>query len=60
LAFAAPGHSKKVAHIAESVQAIPGISLLSSPLAGNGLAGVVAFAQAEVSRIASTHQGEVP
>jgi hypothetical protein len=34
--------------------------LLSSPLAGNGLAGVVAFAQAEVSRIASTHQGEVP
>ena len=42
--FAAPGHSTKVAHVAAGVK-IPGISLLSS-LAGNGLAGVVAFAQA--------------
>ena len=58
LAFAAPGHSRKVAHVAAGVQEIPGISLLSSSLAGNGLAGVVAFAQAEVSRLTTIQQGE--
>ena len=58
LAFAAPGHSRKVAHVAAGVQETPGISLLSSSLAGNGLAGVVAFAQAEVSRLTTIQQGE--
>lgn len=54
LAFPKPGHSQRVQSLTQAIHQLPGLSVISSSLAGNGLAGVIAFAQQEARRIITT------
>lgn len=48
------GHAARMAGLRTQIEAIPGMSVLSSALAGNGLAGIVGLARAEATRLSTT------
>ena len=51
LAFPTPGHADRIKTLMTGIHQVPGLSVISSSLAGNGLAGVIAFAQQEAQRV---------
>lgn len=48
------GHAARMAALRGQIEMMPGVSVLSSALAGNGLAGIVALARSEAQRLSTT------
>jgi len=48
------GHAALMEELRTQIETIPGVSVLSSALAGNGLAGIVAHARSEAQRLSTT------
>lgn len=46
-----PGHAQRMHALASEVQALPGLAILCSALAGNGLAGIIQLARTEADRL---------